>query len=124
MDKKSVYTTRARAYAVLMILTLLWLTVSIPVVFDAQQELAQQETKSNLSDNAFPAENDDANPYSGSTEEKTPASGNLSEEYIHGSNSHSFAAIVKMSYDNHHSSELYIAFHGDLHCPPPNSFLS
>ncbi|MEO6611531.1 MAG: hypothetical protein ABIT05_01855 [Chitinophagaceae bacterium] len=98
--------------SIFMALTLLWLTVSLPVVYESQQEA--QKTQ------ASAAANDD-NPLASTTEEKAPSPTTLSEEYLHHTDEpeHPWTAI-----QHHHrnfSSSLYIAFHGELISPPPDA---
>src|SRR5687767_9575398 len=84
--------------SVFMILTLAWLTVSLPFVNAAQQQGTEQS--SSLSDNPLDAEEEDNNnsnnnPFGNTTEEKTSSSFNsLSEEFLHDSHSYDHYVIV------------------------------
>ena len=105
-----------------MLLTLLWLTVSIPFIYKAQQAIAKEKITAAHSQSA----NDDesaANPLTNTNEEKSSTNVNsLSEEYLHHHAleeiNHSAEAIARL----HHANEAtYVAFHGELLCPPPNA---
>lgn len=101
-----------------MILTLLWLTVSIPFVFEAQQKL-QKNTYSNTTSDT--RKDKTANPLNNTTEEKTPSSVNLTEEYIHHTNENNHPWFTITNHHRDYATSLYIAFHGELFCPPPNA---
>lgn len=96
---------------IVLMLLLSWLTVSIPYVYEAKQQIAKT---------AFVDSN---NPFAGTTEEKTPASPtvNINEEFLHG-NDYDFSlqsGQISMAYILAHEPA-YIAFHGEILCPPPN----
>lgn len=118
---KRTYTAFQKVSAVFLMLTLLWLTVSTPFVLAAQQEIAKQEKMQTTS---FPDSNsEDENSDSGNNniEEKVPNTGNgFSEEYLHEHYSTHFIASIISSYQKLDNSDTYIAYHGELHCPPPN----
>jgi hypothetical protein len=102
-----------------MIMTLLWLTVSTPFVFHAEQQLKkiQKEIAANSPvDNA-----EENNPFSTTTEEKSSGGINLSEEYLHHTQTaeHPWFSIITRY--RHFNTSLYIAFHGELFSPPPNA---
>jgi len=99
-----------------MFFALAWLTVSLPYVYSFQKELAKQESK------ASPVDNEESNPLSNSTEEKAPSS-TVSEEWLHHSDEHNYIFSYKLNHDHCHSYNVYVAYHGEVQCPPPN-FLS
>jgi len=109
------------ASAVFMILALLWLTVSAPFVASCQQELAKQNKTANNVSALGGSEEEAANPFGNTTEEKKPSGSNsLSEEYLHDHHidDHFFSVISR-----DHKSEnagVYTAFHGEVQVPPPN----
>lgn len=105
-----------RCSSLLMMLALVWLTVSLPVVARAQRVLAE---KTQTEQSGGLNEEDNSNPLSGATEEKTPSPNTLSE-YLHemAQLRHPVSALNR-SYMQLHSS-LYIAYHGELLVPPPN----
>ncbi len=92
---------------------LMLLTVGLPVTYSS---VAQWKKVSAPSDVA------DKNPYSNSTEEKAPKNSlTLSEEYVHGSDYESSLALFQVSVAYIHAHEAtYVAFHGEMLCPPPN----
>lgn len=102
-----------------MFLALLWLTVSLPFVYDAQQKLAKiSSMAAPVNDN--PVENsEDANPLSSSVEEKVPSNASILEEYIHHSDEAFISDNSRLSHIDKHSTDLYLAFHGELLSPPP-----
>jgi hypothetical protein len=102
--------------ATVMFFALAWLTVSLPYVYSFQKELAKQESK------ASPVDNEESNPLSNSTEEKAPSS-TVSEEWLHHSDEHNYIFSYKLNHDHCHSYNVYVAYHGEVQCPPPN-FLS
>ena len=108
--------------AICMILALLWLTVSIPFVNAAQQNLAKTEQKAQNTNAVADREEESANPFGNNTEEKAPnGSTNLSEEYLHDYHTHDAFFLVIMNCHNSENADTYIAFHGELLVPPPNA---
>jgi hypothetical protein len=116
---KTAYNKVQRISSLLMILTLLWLTVSAPFVFSSQQQLAQQQKEAA---NTLPAENEEeaSNPFGNNTEEKNPGSTNFSEEFLHDTGMDCHALPVISAYNKNEKAALYVAFHGELLVPPPN----
>jgi hypothetical protein len=114
MRKKDfLYTMAKKSSSIFMGLTLLWLTVSLPFVYESKQQAQKTETGAAANDN---------NPLASTTEEKAPSPTTLSEEYLHHTDEleHPWTAI-----EQHHrdfSSSLYIAFHGELISPPPDAY--
>ena len=91
---------------------LMLLNISLPIVLtkvNSNQDLSQKER----------AERD---PYSNSSEEKTSsASFNIAEEYLHEGNCLVQLEPWQLSNAFIHAQETaYIAFHSELHYPPPN----
>src|SRR5688500_2907452 len=80
---RKIYTAWQSVSALLMILALLWLTVSLPFAYASQQELAGKSSIEN-NHSAFPtSEEESCNPFSG-CEEKAPTNGSqVSEEFLH-----------------------------------------
>lgn len=110
-----------KASSIFLMLVLLFLTVSTPFIMAAQQELAKQQKTMSvhlpISDN----EEDGTASSGNNIEEKVPGSGNsLSEEYLHEHHiAKDFGAKTALNY-NLENAGTYIAFHGELHAPPPN----
>ena len=106
--------------AVVFIVALAWLTVSLPFVYNAQQELAKhhkmEKATSLLTDN----EEETTNLPGNNTEEKTPGNNTFSEEFIHDNHIATHFLIQVSQYHKSENSETYIAFHGELLVPPPN----
>ncbi|MEO5561959.1 MAG: hypothetical protein ABIR18_00965 [Chitinophagaceae bacterium] len=104
---------------VFMMLTLAWLTVSLPFVNGAQQHSKQTSSKTGM---PIEAEDDGNNPFANTTEEKTSGNFNsIAEEYLHDSN-HSleqYVIVPSIEYKVENVST-YIAFHGELISPPPD----
>src|SRR5688572_24489394 len=97
--RKKPYNLIQLASAVFMILALLWLTISTPFVYaNAQKQSALKiGIQSSLADTN---EEESANPFGNTTEEKNPNSSNsLSEEYLHDQhlNDH-FFSIASQNY--------------------------
>lgn len=104
---------------IFMMMTLLWLTVSTPFVYTGQQQIAKQQMeKSGLpfSDN----EEESANPFGNTTEEKTPSSSTFSEEYLHDHSETDHLIISRSQYHKCDDAEAFISYHGELLVPPPN----
>lgn len=105
--------------AIGMILALVWLTISTPFVFSAQQENAPvQQTTEDMPVNA---EEDTSSPFSSTTEEKAPSSTVLSEEYLHAHQHDNYFLSIALRFHKGENAGTYIAYHGELHVPPPNA---
>lgn len=95
---------------------LAWLTVSLPVVYQAQQTAQEKKAAQAQSE-----EEETGNPLSNTNEEKTPGgTGNFNEEYLHDSHcAEHFITEISYQYHIEHYAT-YIAFYGDLETPPPD----
>lgn len=118
-QSKSTYNIGQSASSVLMILALLWLTVSAPFVFAFQQEIK----KNNATEASSPITCNDeeaTSPFGNNTEEKTPGGANVTEEYLH--DNHKTEYFFALITNNHkcHDADTYVAYHGELLVPPPN----
>lgn len=91
---------------------LLLLTVGLPVTYNAVKELKNNIAQNKVGDN----------PYSNATEEKTPSNNlTINEEYMHDHNHGLPIPTEQISIAYIHAHEaVYTAYHGELHCPPPN----
>lgn len=109
--------------AVFLILSLLWLTVSLPFVYESQRELAKQSKSVTDQSPLSSSEEEPANPFGNTTEEKAPSSTttSVSEEYLH--DNHIAEYFTSLASQNHkcENSGIYNAFHGEVHVPPPNA---
>lgn len=104
--------------SILMMLTLAWLTVSLPFVTSSQK--TAQSTTTSTSNNNDCNDEDTDNPFSNTTEEKSSNSTSLSEEFLHDTHSSEhYLAVPSTEYKVEHAS-IYIAFHGELISPPPD----
>ncbi len=104
--------------ALLMAAALLWLTVSVPFVYAAQQASVQLIT---LNYNGSGGEDEKAglNLFANATEEKTESGSNTLSEYLHNIHLHLYYVNVEDEFTKCHSSDLYYAFHPELISPPP-----
>lgn len=119
--KMKAYQIYQQLSAVFLMLSLLWLTVSLPFVYESQKELAKhQKTLTDQSSHSG-IEEEAANPFGNTTEEKAPSSNvSVSEEYLHDNHvAEHFLAISSQRYKCENSG-IYDAFHGEVHVPPPN----
>lgn len=104
-----------------LVLALLWLTVSLPFVYESQRELAKHSKSVNDQSSHASNEEEPANPLGNTTEEKAPSSTSVSEEYLH--DNHTAEYFTSLASQNHkcENSGIYNAFHGEVHVPPPNA---
>lgn len=118
--KQKTYTIFQLSSAVFMIVALLWLTVSLPFVYDNQQKQSQIDKIENTSSSAENNE-DSSNPFGNATEEKNPNSSNsLSEEFLHHHYSHDHFFSIASQFYKCVNVDTYIAYHGELDVPPPD----
>jgi hypothetical protein len=123
MKASEIYTTKEKSWGILMILALLWLTVSLPIVNDAREQLAKQSLTTIPLDDSPIESCEDTNPLSNSVEEKSGSSSIL-EEYLHHAHEGLTPGSPYLSHIDPNSYDVYIAFHGELLSPPPESLLS
>ena len=93
---------------------LLLLTVGLPVTYSSVKLVKNQTSQTETCDN---------NPYSNTTEEKTPSNSlSITEEYVHDMRYelHLPPQQITIAYIHAHEAT-YRAYHGELHCPPPNA---
>ena len=110
------HTDKPVASVLLMLLALLWLTISTPFVYACQQQVAAAAQKEGADKKA-----DNTNPLAGTNEEK-PGSGTVNvSEYLHETTLCGHVAQPLVKYEKCHPSNLYLAFHPELLCPPPNT---
>lgn len=119
---KQIYSLSNVLAAVLMILTLLWLTVSVPYVAASEQQQDEYARAGHTSDDMPDA--GDSSPFGNTTEEKTETGFNSFSEYLHHIDELSHLSGLSQGYNCTHSFDVYVAFHGELLCPPPDSLLS
>jgi hypothetical protein len=116
MNGNKKFTCKQLLSTIIMLVALAWLTVSLPFVYAGQQAQKAAEEKLQLQQ---PVE-EDTNPLTNTTEEKTESGTNTLSEYLHDFHiiEHTGALVVK--YYKCHSSDLYFAYHPELISPPPD----
>lgn len=118
---KRTYTAFQKVSAIFLMLTLLWLTVSTPFVLAAQQEIAKQQKMEAASSPDNNCEDENSDSANNNVEEKVPNTGSgFSEEYLHDHHTTHYIDTIISTYKKLDNSDTYIAYHGELHCPPPN----
>ncbi|MEP7110520.1 MAG: hypothetical protein ABI760_21180 [Ferruginibacter sp.] len=121
---RKAYSIFQKASSIFLMLVLLWLTVSTPFIIATQQDLARQQKAMSvdLSISNSDVDSTDSSDNNNNIEEKVPVSGNsFSEEFLHDhDNTQDFGAKTARNY-RFENSGTYIAFHGELHAPPPNA---
>lgn len=117
MKKKGkTYNYFQKLSSILLMLTLVWLTVSTPFIVACQQELAKQHKA--MSADIGCTDNDDETG-SSSVEEKASGS-TLSEEFLHNFHCTHYFQSKSLAYHKLENADTYTAFHGELLVPPPN----
>jgi hypothetical protein len=120
-SNKKTYTIFHKTSAFLLILTLVWLTISTPFIISFYQELAKQHKMAHSNSTLNGNEEETSNPFGNNTEEKAPNSGNsFSEEYLHIQHINHPYFSKTSQYHKFENADIYIAFHGELLVPPPN----
>lgn len=114
------YIFGSKISSVLMIIALLWLTVSTPFVFKSQQQADRYEKLIGKNQNV-PLDEDDQNPYGNTTEEKAPNGISIQEEFLHENHTSEYFLLLASQHPQLENPGIYIAFHGELHVPPPNA---
>jgi hypothetical protein len=118
-EKLNQYSLFHKYSSIIMILALLWLTVSIPYVFRAQKQFYSQDRHQSAPVNAQ-QEEEPSNPFASTTEEKTPGSLNTLSEFLHETELLNQPSRNLTRHYLYIRPSLYIAFHGELLVPPPN----
>lgn len=118
--RKKYYTKFQQLTAVFLAATLVWLTISTPFVFNAQKAMAEREQKT-ADYNPFTDNEEESNPFSNTTEEKAPPANTLSEEFLHDCHISHYFGLITTSFHSCENTGIYVAFHGELHVPPPNA---
>lgn len=103
-----------------MIVTLLWMTVSAPFVV-AGRQAAAAEKQMQWADLVDSEDQSSCNPFGNNTEEKVPCSTSFSEEYLHHTDESFHAAELASQHTRCQAVKEYVAFHGEMLCPPPNA---
>ena len=113
--KKASYNLKHTISSIVMLCALAWLTISLPFVY-ADQQLQKQAALEQQAD--IPVE-DDSNPLTNTTEEKTGNGTNTLSEYLHDTSTTEHAIILIKQFYKCHASGLYAAFDPELVSPPP-----
>ena len=109
-----------RISALMMMVALSWLTISAPFVYEQQQEIAKKSSSASA-ELPIAGSEEEANPFSGSTEEKAPKTLNtFSEEYLHDQHQSEYFFSIASQFHKGEDAATYIAYHGELLVPPPN----
>lgn len=87
-----------------MVVALIWLTISLPFVYQAQQQLkCQSEYSTNT------------------TEEKTESGVNTLSEYLHEAHGYIHPESLFKNIYKCHSNDEFVAFHPEHISPPPDA---
>jgi hypothetical protein len=117
--KRKPYTFLKKATSIFLMLTLLWLTVSTPFIITMQQEQDRQEKSASFE---LPVnDGEDSNDSSGNNVEEKAPNTSLSEEFLHDHHADHYWFLVATPSHQSQNAGIYIAFHGELHAPPPNA---
>ena len=101
--------------SIFLMLTLTWLTVSLPFVSNAKETLANHT----VSDIPMETESTE-DPFANTTEEKTSSTVSVSEEYLHDQHTPGhYLDELSREYMTEQAS-MYISFYGKLISPPPD----
>ena len=119
---KEIYGPGIKITAICMVLALLWLTVSLPFVNAAQQ--AQKDYSSVIPFEEELPGAEESNPFGNTTEEKAESGTNGLSEYLHHIHELTHPAGSLHKHNCSHDFSVYVAFHGEMLCPPPNFILS
>ena len=117
---RKIYSVSQLFSAVIMILALMWLTVSTPFVIAAQQEVAKKGKMEKTTTPLAGSEEETTKTPGNNTEEKTPPGNSFSEEYLHDHHKSDLFFSLSLQYQKTGNAGTYIAFHGELLVPPPN----
>ena len=106
--------------AFVFIMALVWLTVSTPFIYAAQQELAKKYKMEKAASPLAASDEESSKPSNNNTEEKTTGSTSLSEEFLHNNHKADYYFFISLQYQKCDNAGTYIAYHGELLVPPPN----
>ena len=121
-NKRTIFNSFHIGSAIFLVATLLWLTVSTPFVFASQQYQIEQNKLAQSHHDAPPSDEEEtSNPFGNTTEEKTPSTSSLTEEYLHDHHTMDYFGSAEANYPASEDADTYIAFHGELLVPPPNA---
>jgi hypothetical protein len=118
--KRKTYKLFLKATSCLLILTLLWLTVSAPFVYAAQQQMAKLSKQSKAQMLNGGNEEECGKPIGGNEEKSSSNSNSLTEEYLHNLHHEEYLISIQSQFHKSEDGTAYTAFHGELLVPPPN----
>ena len=102
--------------SIVMLVTLAWLTISLPYVYHGRQVGKEQTEQKSRN-----ATDQTSNPLSNTTEEKTHNVTNTLSEYLHETLHTEKLFTLVTVHHKCHSCALYFAFHPELISPPPEA---
>jgi hypothetical protein len=108
-----IFSTIHAGSSLFMMVVLLWLTISTPYVYAAQQIQKQQQKQQK------PYQNN--NPFSNTTEEKNENGVNTLSEYLHDFQLIEQSVTLVKKFYKCYPSNLYIEYHPELVSPPPEA---
>ncbi len=100
---------------IFLMLTLGWLTVSLPFVTNAKEVLKKHSTEAQQQTQVK------EDPFANSTEEKTGNNVSVSEEYLHEQHTPEHYPIEQLREYMIEQASMYISFYGKLITPPPDA---
>ena len=101
-----------------MLVALVWLTLSLPFVNASQQQRIKEEKTAKVN-SPLAGNDEETNPLTNTTEEKTPPS--TFNEYLHEKEELQHPSAELAAHSRSHSADTYIAYHGELLSPPPEA---
>lgn len=116
--KNNTYHFKRYGLSIFLMITLLWLTLSAPFIFDAQKRLQKPDTSLTSSDKGQSIE-ENANPFSGLNEEKSGGSASTLSEYLHEHFHMPVLSVSQLIHESYTGSSIYVAYYGELLSPPP-----
>lgn len=104
--------------SIFLMITLVWLTISAPFVFDAKKKLQKSNITASVSDiNQSIEEN--SNPFAGLNEEKCSSNSNTLSEYLHEHFHMPELSESELIHESYTGGSIYVAYYGELLSPPP-----
>jgi hypothetical protein len=114
-EAKSTY--RIKLAAIIMVISLVWLTVSLPFLYNS---ICNNGLATEAESSAGTEQPGEELPIQ-SSEEKAPTN-NVQEEYLHGAAENLVLLSLFLDHMASQNSTAYIAYHGELLSPPPEFF--
>ncbi|MDB5251215.1 MAG: hypothetical protein JWP27_384 [Flaviaesturariibacter sp.] len=105
-----------------MLLALAWLTISLPFVYSFQQ--AQKEAAKNHCAHSATDHQDEDNPLTNTTEEKSESGVTQLSEYLHDTGITIHGIQAQDPLHTGHQCNLHLDIHPEFFSPPPNHHIS